>query len=123
MYSVIIILLISALTASVGQVAFKKGMALAGHINLTFTADWLIRMIKVVFTPYVFAGLLFYVISTLLWLAALSKCSLNFAYPFTAVTFVLVIILSALVLKEPIPLTRLIGMSVIIGGVFIVSLN
>lgn len=123
MYSVITILLISALTASIGQVSFKKGMALAGQINLNFSAEWLIRMIKVVFTPYVFAGLLFYAMSTLLWLAALSKCSLNFAYPFTAVTFVLVIILSALVLKEPIPLTRIIGISIIIGGVFIVSLK
>jgi len=123
LYSVIAILLISALAASIGQVFFKKGMAMAGYINLTFSAEWVIRMVKVVFTPYVFIGILFYVMSTLLWLVALSKCTLNFAYPFTSVTFVLVILLSALVLKEPIPLTRIIGISVIIGGVFIVSLK
>ena len=47
LYSVVAILLISALTASIGQVAFKKGMGLVGQIHLTFSAEWVIRMIKV----------------------------------------------------------------------------
>ena len=123
MYSVVAILLVSALTASIGQVAFKKGMIDAGQINIEFSFTLIKKMINVIFTPYVFAGLIFYVASTLLWLTALSKCSLNFAYPFTAVTFVLVILFSALRLKEPIPISRIIGISVIIGGVFIVSLK
>lgn len=123
LYSVVAILLISAIAASIGQVSFKKGMALAGNIEINLSLAWIINIIKIVFSPYVFAGLVFYAMSTLLWLTALSKCSLNFAYPFTAVTFVCVIILSAVVLKEPIPFTRIIGMTVIIGGIFIVSIK
>jgi len=121
--SAVIVLLVSAITASIGQVLFKKGMMLAGKVDIKLSLECAIYLIKTVFTPYVFAGLLFYALSTLLWLAALSKCTLNFAYPFTAVTFVLVILLSSFILKEPIPLTRIAGMAVIIGGIFIVSLK
>ena len=123
MLPVIIILLLSAITASFGQVAFKKGVSLAGGIALGFNLDAILAMLRTIFTPYVIIGLLLYALSTLLWLAALSKCSLNFAYPFTAVTFVLVFVLSTVLLKEPLPLSRIIGMAVIIGGIFIVSIK
>lgn len=123
MYPIIALLLLSALTASIGQVAFKKGMSLVGIIGVEYNIGFLVKIIKAIFTPYVFSGLIFYALSTLLWLIALSRCSLNFAYPFTAVTFILVILLSVIVLNEPLPTSRIIGMAVIIGGIFIVSLK
>lgn len=123
MLSVVAILLLAALTASIGQISFKKGMALAGSISVGANLQWFVTVGKVLFTPYVFFGLVFYALSTFLWLAALSRCPLNFAYPFTAVTFVLVILFSATILKEPLPVSRIVGMFVIISGIFIVSLK
>jgi uncharacterized membrane protein len=123
LYPVIALLLLSALTASIGQVAFKKGMSLIGIVVVEYNISFFVTITKALFTPYVFSGLLFYALSTMLWLIALSRCSLNFAYPFTAITFVLVILLSVVILKEPIPISRVLGMAIIIGGIFIVSLK
>ena len=123
MYSIIAILLLSAACASIGQVAFKKGMIITGGLNIEYNIKWIITMVKIILSPYVFSGMVLYALSTILWLVALSRCTLNFAYPFTAVTFVLVILLSFIVLKEPLPVSRIIGMAVIIGGIFIVSMN
>jgi multidrug transporter EmrE-like cation transporter len=123
MNSAIPILLLSTLTAGFGQVAFKKGMSVAGGIHIQYNLNWIFTFIKLCFTPYVFAGLVLYTISTILWLVALSRCPLNFAYPFTAVTFVLVILFSAFLLHEPLPIMRLIGMGIIICGIFVVGLK
>jgi multidrug transporter EmrE-like cation transporter len=104
-------------------VAFKKGMAAAGGIHIQYNVNWIFSMIKLCFTPYLFTGLILYTVSTILWLIALSRCPLNFAYPFTAVTFVLVILLSSLILHEPLPIARMVGMGIIICGILVVGLK
>jgi multidrug transporter EmrE-like cation transporter len=121
--SAIPILLLSALTASFGQVAFKKGMSLAGGVHIQYNATWILALLKLIFTPYVFIGVILYTTSTLLWLIALSRCPLNYAYPFTAVTFILVILFSTLLLHEPLPAVRIVGMAIIICGLLVVGLK
>jgi multidrug transporter EmrE-like cation transporter len=121
--SAIPILLLSALTASFGQIAFKKGMSAAGSIQILYNIRWLFSLIKIFFTPFVFIGLVLYATSTILWLVALSRCPLNYAYPFTAITFILVILLSAIMLHEPLPLMRIIGVGIIVCGILVVGLK
>jgi uncharacterized membrane protein len=121
--SAIPILLLSAFTASFGQVAFKKGMSIAGGLHIQYNMAWILALIKLIFTPYVFLGVILYTTSTLLWLIALSRCSLNYAYPFTAVTFILVILFSTVLLHEPLPITRVLGMAIIICGILVVGLK
>jgi multidrug transporter EmrE-like cation transporter len=121
--SAIPILLLSTLTASFGQVAFKKGMSQAGGIHIQYNLAWLLALIKLFFTPFVFVGIVLYTTSTLLWLIALSRCPLNYAYPFTAVTFILVILFSAILLHEPLPIIRLVGMGIIVCGIIVVGLK
>jgi multidrug transporter EmrE-like cation transporter len=121
--SAIPILLLSALTASFGQIAFKKGMSAAGGIHILYDIRWLFTLIKLFFTPFVFIGLILYTTSTILWLVALSRCPLNYAYPFTAITFILVILFSAILLHEPLPLMRIIGVGIIVCGILVVGLK
>ncbi len=123
MKSAIPILLLSALTASFGQVAFKKGMSIAGGIHIQYNVAWILTLLKLIFTPYVFTGVILYTTSTLLWLIALSRCPLNYAYPFTAVTFILVILFSTLLLHEPLPVIRIVGMAIIVCGLLVVGLK
>ena len=77
----IFLLLLSAASASSGQVLFKKGLLMTGEITLKSSVIG--DLLKMVFQPLVFSGLVLYVISTLLWLLAFSKTTLTFAYPFT----------------------------------------
>ena len=112
--------LMSVLSASLGQTFFKKGVLVVGQV--TFKGYLIGELIRLVFNPYVFSGLCLYILSTLLWLVALSKTTLNFAFPFTALIFVLVMLSARLVFLESIPPLRYVGIAFICIGFLLSSL-
>lgn len=114
------LLLISAISASLGQILFKKGVLIAGEV--TFKSSIIGELIKLIFNPIVFLGLIFYVVSTILWLIALSKATLNFVYPFTILTFALVMLSSKIIFLEHTPPLRYFGIGLIILGILLSSL-
>lgn len=114
------LLLISALLASLGQILFKKGVLVTG--NVTFEGPVLAGLIKMIFDPSVLLGLVLYGLSTILWLMALSNTTLNFAYPFTSLTFVLVILASRFIFMETIPHLRYVGVAFIVFGILLASM-
>jgi len=115
----VVLLLLSVLSASSGQVLFKKGVLMTGEVTLK--SSIIGELLKLVFQPVVFSGLILYVISTVLWLLALSKTTLNFAYPFTALTFILVMLSSRVIFFESIPTLRYFGIALIILGILLSS--
>jgi multidrug transporter EmrE-like cation transporter len=113
----ILLLLLSVFSASAGQVLFKKGVLITGEVTLRSSVIG--DLLRLVFQPAVFSGLILYVISTVLWLIALSKTTLSFAYPFTALTFALVMLSSKVIFFEHIPTLRYFGIAVICLGIFL----
>jgi len=117
-----ILLLTSVVTATLGQILFKKGMSLMGAQAIRFELSYMFKtIVNILTSPHILAGLFFYAFSTLLWLMALSKTTLNYAYPFTALTFLLVMSASYFVFSEALPLNRIIGAAVICVGIIISS--
>ena len=55
------------------------------------------------------------------WLLALRKVDISYAYPFIALGFVLVLGLSSWFLDERLNAARLLGVALIVGGVFCVA--
>ena len=115
----ILLLLLSVASASTGQVLFKKGVLITGEVTLKSSVIG--ELLKLLFQPLVFSGLILYVISTVLWLIALSKTTLNFAYPFTALTFGLVMLSSRFIFMESIPPLRYFGIGLIVLGILLSS--
>jgi drug/metabolite transporter (DMT)-like permease len=66
--------------------------------------------------------LILYVISTIIWLIALSKTTLSFVYPFASLIFVLVMLSARFVFLEPVPTIRYVGIAVICVGFLLSSL-
>jgi len=117
-------LLLSTVTACIGQILFKKGMLVLGEQKLTGGLFNSIKsLLQIVFSPIIFIGLLLYVFSTILWLFALSKTTLNYAYPFTALTFVFVMASSWLIFSESLPVNRVIGGLIVTIGVIVCALK
>ena len=116
----LLLLLLSVVSATFGQVLFKKGVLITGEVTLKSSIAG--ELLKLLLNPVIFSGLILYVVSTVLWLIALSKTTLNFAYPFTALTFGLVMISSRVIFMENIPALRYFGILLIIIGVFVSSL-
>lgn len=113
-------ILISITGGVVGQILLKKGMNQFGELTLSFDQLGSI-LLRLVTNPYVITGLVLYGISSVFWLAALSRVELSFAYPFVSLSYVGMLIASWLLFNEDLSLLRLLGTATIILGVLIVS--
>ena len=82
-------ILFTVMTNAAAQLMLKHGMMVLGP--LTFAGvNPLIKVLQIVFSPWVFAGLLMFVISMASHLYVLSKVDLSFAYPFLSLAYVAV---------------------------------
>ena len=99
-------LFISSLLAILGQISMKWG---AGAGSL----------VKVLWSPWLWAGLAAYGGSTILWVYGLSQVRLGIAYAFSSLTFVGVYAASFFILKEPATPIKLVALALILAGFLI----
>lgn len=97
--------LASILLGSAGQVLFKLGVQGTSGLGGALTS------------PAVLAGAACYAISTLFWLSALARLPLALAYPLLSLNFILVLLASHFLLREPVSLSQMAGMALIVSGV------
>lgn len=113
----IVIIIISVIFAAIGQVSWKLGMNQTGQLStINFTA-----LSSVLLNPFVLLGFAMYGLSTVFWLIALSKKDLSFVYPFISLTYIFVLVLSSIVLKESIGINKLVGILIVIAGLVIIT--
>ena len=115
--NIIIIIVVSMLSASIAQVLFKIGLGTIGEIQQIN----LPTIMAILFNKYIVIGLSLYVVSFTLWFVALSKKELNFVYPFTGLTFVFVFLMSYFILHETISKTSILASSLIVLGILLLS--
>ena len=80
-----------------------------------------VALLTVLFDPYIFTGLVATFASGLCWMATMSKLEIGYAYPFTSLGFVAVVLLSALFFGESLNAWRIIGVLLIVAGVTVAS--
>jgi len=114
--NVIIIILIGITFASLGQICWKIGMNSIGSISSLNLSTLLTMFLN----PSILAGLVMYGLSTVFWLVALSKKELSYVYPFIALTFIIVLTLSKLLLNEEIGTYQLIGSGIVLLGLILI---
>ena len=78
-------------------------------------------IIRVLRNPWIASGWIAAIFSALTWMAALSKLDLSHAYPFMALNFVFVALLSGSLFHEPITMRRMLGTTIIVLGLIISS--
>lgn len=98
-----------------GQVLLKLVMVRLGKF------EWTIKYLKAVLTDWRFpaCGVCFS-FALLLWLYILKKFPFSQAYPLTSLSFVFGMLASWLILGESVPLSRWIGLILIVGGCFLI---
>ncbi|MEW6003331.1 MAG: EamA family transporter [Nitrospirota bacterium] len=112
-------ILVAVFLGVTGQLFIKKGLNLLG--GLDFSTGLVSTYSRILLSHWVILGISTYISSLFLWLYALSKVDLSFAYPFLAVSYVFVILFSWAFLGETIPILRLIGVLIICFGVFLIA--
>lgn len=113
-------ILFTVMTNAAAQVMLKYGMITLGPIS--FSMDTLIqRVFQIVFNPWVFAGLVMFVISMASHLYVLSKVDLSFAYPFLSLAYVAVALFAWLVFKEDLGIYKIAGIALIMAGTILIA--
>lgn len=110
------LVLASVAFGAVGQLTLKAAMNGLGQLQLSL--DTLLRMAS---SPLLLVGIAIFCISTLLWLLALTKADLSFAYPFLSLTYIAVLIGGAVLFHDRVTFARVLGFVVIVTGVWIVA--
>ncbi len=112
-----VFILASIATGTAGQLLIKAGVDTLGHggAALGLVGAALLH-------PLVLVGFVSYALSSGLWLIVLSRARLSYAYPLGALTYVLVVAISA-VLGEHVSTTRWLGVAGIVLGVVLVNLG
>jgi multidrug transporter EmrE-like cation transporter len=116
------LILFSVTLAAVAQLTLKHGMNLVNDELAPAKFALNGPSLRVVIQqPYVWSGLFLFGLSALVWLMVLSRASLSFAYPFAALTYVLIVLFDQFVLDETVPPLRWAGVALIGLGIILVS--
>lgn len=114
----IVSIIVAVIIGIGGQLLIKKGLNSIG--DLDFSGHFIGSYLKIFSSPYNISGVLIYFSSAFFWLYGLSKVNLSYAYPFLALSYVLILLGSWAFLGENITLLRWIGVFVICFGIFLV---
>ena len=115
------LILVSVTLAAIAQVTLKMGMNQVTDANggqLALSGESLKQILT---TLLVWVGLGIFAISAVLWLFALSRASLSFAYPFAALGYVIIVAASILFLDEHVPPLGWAGVACIVVGILLVA--
>jgi len=60
-------------------------------------------------------------LAALCWMVAMTRFDVSYAYPFMSAAFILVLVFSALIFREPVTFYKVAGMVFIVLGIFLTS--
>lgn len=110
---------LSISTSVIAQTVIKMGISQPDN---EIGASGLLSLVVTIFqSPMILVGLGLYGIGALSWIAVLGRLDLSYAYPFLALNFVLITLVSRLVLGETVPTLRWLGLGFICVGIVIVA--
>jgi drug/metabolite transporter (DMT)-like permease len=118
---IVAVIVFSVVLAAAAQLTLKYGMTRVGEITRQDIQAPVQTVLRVARQPAVWSGLILFGISAAFWLIVLSRVSLSFAYPFAALTYVLILLFDRFILKASVPGLRWAGVLLIISGIFFIS--
>lgn len=114
----IILILISVLLNCAAQLFIRQGMLLVGETGI---GNLFTNLGSMIMNIWLWAAMICYAISILLWMAVLSKVEVSFAYPFLSVGYIVAAIAGYMFFNESLSITRIVGIIVICVGVILIS--
>jgi len=118
-------LIVNVILGSVGQVMMKIGATRMGsvHESRGIIGGLLNSFLNIFTNLHVLGGLFLYALSAVIWIRILRQVNLSLAYPMMSLSYVAVVILSALLLNEKVSAITIIGLIFITIGVSLIGLG
>ena len=103
-----------------GQLVFKWRVDLAGDFPSEGgrRVEYLVRLFA---DPWVISVFVTALLASVTWALALTRFELSFAYPFMALSFVLVLLFGGAFLSETVTVAKVLGVLLIVAGLVIGS--
>ncbi len=108
-----ILILINVILLVTGQTFWKIGIE---PVHITGLKSILLAM----FSPWIIAGIVLYVIATVITIYLLKQLPLSLVYPVQSLAYVVAVVVAILVFHEHVSLTRWLGVGVILAGVALI---
>lgn len=116
----IVFILFTVMTNAAAQLMLKYGMMSMGPLSFS-GVNPVLKILQIVFSPWIFFGLSVFVISMASHLYVLSKVDLSFAYPFLSLAYVAVAIFAYFVFREDLNAWRIAGIGFICVGTILIA--
>ncbi len=123
-----VLILLSVGLAISGQICLRAGMKPVQEETGMTTKELISKPVtfvqKVIFRPLVFLGLVLFVVSAGFWLVVLADIPLGIAYPFVSLTYIIVLLYDWKIDKSyVVNVWNWVGVAVIVGGIFLLSIG
>jgi multidrug transporter EmrE-like cation transporter len=114
------LILFGVLLNAAAQLLLKSGMSQIGHFDFSLTNVLPIGL-KIAGNLPILGGLCMYVMSVGVWLLVLSRVQVSFAYPMVSIGYIVTAIAAYYLFGEPLTPLRMLGIMIIISGVYLVA--
>jgi uncharacterized membrane protein len=103
-----------------GQIILKwRILNLNWSMPKTTVPEIVVAYIKFLFDPYIFSGFAAAFIASIFWILAMTKFEITFAYPFMSLSPAIVFFLGIFFLHETFTIGKVLGLALIIIGIFV----
>ena len=121
MIRIILLVFVSELLNTGGQVLFKKGANLLDTPHLKTFDSFLGYVRKVVCLPPIWFGLFLLSMALTVWLFALSEADLSLVFPIGSMQYLLTMVAARVFLNEKIDRVKLLGTIFIVAGIVLIA--
>jgi multidrug transporter EmrE-like cation transporter len=115
------LILLSISLSAIAQVLFKFGMSSVAVRQALAVGSPMQAAIAVFLSAGVLGGLSLYGIGTVLWLGVLSRTEVSQAYPFVGLGFVLTALIGYFLFGDALGPLRIVGIALVVAGIFLIS--
>ena len=115
-----LLLLLGVTLNAVAQLLLKAGTNAVGRFEFS-AANAVPVGFKLATEPHILGGIACYVVSVVVWILALSRVEVSIAYPMLSIGYVLNALAAWYWLGEAVTPARLVGIGIIIVGVYVVA--
>lgn len=105
---------------AIAQLALKASVSDTGIINLDMHS-LLASAGSLATNLWLWLGLICYAVSVVVWILALSRVDVSIAYPMLSVGYILNAVAASYLFDEPLGIGKVVGIGVIIVGVYILA--
>lgn len=121
--SSLMLVLASVLLTSGAQVLLKLGASAPGVRSAIASGSLSSAAIAITTAPLIILGLVIFGVASIMWIVALSRIELSFAYPFISLGILVTVGTSYFLLGESLSASRVCGIGLVMMGVLLIALT